>query len=198
MLEYSININKTDGCIHIAKDYHNKDRSIKSLTEKPFLFEVGMKVVDIFSNVVTIKEIIKHPPTTKGGCPVWNLLVEESGNCYVYYEIAGIYVKTIKDSKLIREIIDEEIPKPKSTKVGIVNIMALQDRIFEYRKMFPKTALTLEDVKESLLADYELNGGNTGTFGISVSPEWADKCYAFDFMCNVNHPVYKFVGMQKC
>ena len=64
------------------------------MTNRPYLFEGGMKVVDIFSNVVTIKEVIKH---TSIDCkaPQWNLRVEENGNTYVYYEIAGIYVKSL-------------------------------------------------------------------------------------------------------
>lgn len=101
MKEYTLNVNEKDGCIHVAKDFWNPDKSIKALDEKPFLFEVGMKVVDIFSNVVTIKEIIKHPAKSPGQCPQWNILVEESRNCYIYYEIAGIYVKTITDKELI-------------------------------------------------------------------------------------------------
>lgn len=108
MKEYTLNINKKTGCIHIAKDFWNPDKSIEAMDNKPFLFEVGMKVVDIFSNVVTIKEIIKHPPTKPGQCPQWNLLVEESRNCYIYYEIAGIYVKTISDKNLISFLISEE------------------------------------------------------------------------------------------
>jgi hypothetical protein len=101
MKEYTLNVNAKDSCIHVAKDFWNPDNSIEALDNKPFLFEVGMKVVDIFSNVVTIKEIIKHPASSPGACPQWNLLVEENRNCYIYYEIAGIYVTTITDKDLI-------------------------------------------------------------------------------------------------
>lgn len=107
MKEFTLNVNKKDGCIHVAKDFWNPDKSIKALDEKPFLFEVGMKVVDIFSNVVTIKEVIKHPPYKPGACPQWNLLVEENKNCYIYYEIAGIYVRTITDPQLIEMLTTE-------------------------------------------------------------------------------------------
>ena len=55
MKEYTINLRK-DGSAVIAKDYWNPDKSFEEMNEKPYLFEVGMKVVDIFSNVVTIKE----------------------------------------------------------------------------------------------------------------------------------------------
>lgn len=99
MQEYTINIRK-DGSAVIAKDKWNKDHSMKAMNEKPFLFEVGQKVVDIFSNVVTIKEIIKHPPVDPGCCPEWNPLVEENGNCYRYTEIAGIYVRIVTADEL--------------------------------------------------------------------------------------------------
>lgn len=99
MLEYSINV-REDGTAVIAKDKWNKDYRLKAMEEKPFLFEVGQKVVDIFSNVVTIKEIIKHPPIKAGYCPEWNLLVEENGNCYRYTEIAGIFVRMVSAQEL--------------------------------------------------------------------------------------------------
>ena len=93
MKEYTINLRK-DGSAVIAKDFWNKDRSLEAMEEKPYLFEVGMKVVDIFSNVVTIKEIHKRP-SVDGKAPQWTLNVEENRNTYVYYEIAGIFVKEL-------------------------------------------------------------------------------------------------------
>ena len=93
MKEYSINM-REDGSAVIAKDYWNPDKSFKAMNEKPYLFEVGMKVVDIFSNVVTISHINKHP-SIDGKAPQWTLNVEENGNTYVYYEIAGIFVKEL-------------------------------------------------------------------------------------------------------
>lgn len=93
MKEYSINLRK-DGTAVIAKDFWNPDKSLKALEEKPYLFEVGMKVVDIFSNVVTIKEIHKYP-SIDNRAPQWTLNVEENRNTYVYYEIAGIFVKEL-------------------------------------------------------------------------------------------------------
>lgn len=99
MQEFTINL-REDGSAVIARNKCNKDHSIKAMNEKPFLFEVGQKVVDIFSNVVTIKEIIKHPPLKPYCCPEWNLLVEENGNCYRYTEIAGIYVRMVSAEEL--------------------------------------------------------------------------------------------------
>ncbi len=58
MKEYTINLKK-DGSAVIAKDYWNPDKSFEAINEKPYLFEIGMKVVDIFSNVVTISHINK-------------------------------------------------------------------------------------------------------------------------------------------
>ena len=37
------------------------DKSLKALEEKPYLFEVGMKVVDPFGNTVTISDVHKRP-----------------------------------------------------------------------------------------------------------------------------------------
>lgn len=117
MKEYSINLRK-DGSAVIARNFWNPDHSLEALRNKPFLFEVGQKVVDIFSNVVTIKEIIKHTPSEIGKCPEWNLLVQENRNCYRYVEIAGIYVREISSEELkfliesdIRENITKEIKK---------------------------------------------------------------------------------------
>lgn len=93
MKEYTINLRK-DGSSVIAKDFWNHTDDFEDMTNRPYLFEVGMKVVDIFSNVVTIKEVIKHP-SIDCKAPQWNLRVEENENTYVYYEIAGIFVKKL-------------------------------------------------------------------------------------------------------
>lgn len=93
MKEYTINLKK-DGSAVIAKNFWNPDKSLKALKEKPYLFEIGMKVVDIYSNVVTISHINKYP-SIDGKAPQWTLNVEENGNTYVYYEIAGIFVKEL-------------------------------------------------------------------------------------------------------
>lgn len=92
---------REDGTAVIARDKWNPDHSMEAMDNKPFLFEVGQKVVDIFSNVVTIKEILKYPPSKPGCCPEWNLLVEENGNCYRYTEIAGIYVRMVSAVELL-------------------------------------------------------------------------------------------------
>ena len=93
MKEFTINMRK-DGSAIIAKDYWNPDKSLKAMEEKPYLFEVGMKVVDIFSNIVTISEVHKRP-SVDSRAPQWTLNVEENGNTYIYYEIAGIFVKEL-------------------------------------------------------------------------------------------------------
>ena len=93
MKEYSINIRK-DGSAVIAKSYWNPDKSLEAMEKKPYLFEVGMKVVDPWGNVVTIFQINKRPPVD-GKAPQWTLNVKENGNTYVYYEIAGIFVKEL-------------------------------------------------------------------------------------------------------
>lgn len=98
MKEYTINMCK-DGSAVIAKDFWNKDRNFEAMNEKPYLFEVGMKIVDIFSNVVTISHINKYP-SVDGKAPQWTLNVEENRNTYVYYEIAGIFVKELSKEEV--------------------------------------------------------------------------------------------------
>ena len=98
MKEFTINMRK-DGSAVIAKDYWNPDKSYKAINEKPYLFEVGMKVVDILSNVVTISEVHKRP-SVDSKAPQWTLNVEENRNTYVYYEIAGIFVKELSKEEV--------------------------------------------------------------------------------------------------
>ena len=98
MKEYTINI-RENGSAVIARSYWNPDKSYKAIHEKPYLFEIGMKVVDIFSNVVTITNINKYP-SVDGKAPQWTLNVEENRNTYVYYEIAGIFVKELSKEEV--------------------------------------------------------------------------------------------------
>ena len=98
MKEYNITI-REDGSAVIAKDYWNPDRSFKAISEKPYLFEVGMKVVDPWGNIVTISQVNKRP-SIDNRAPQWTLNVEENRNTYVYYEIAGIFVKELTSEEL--------------------------------------------------------------------------------------------------
>lgn len=91
MRELSISI-KEDGSAVLTRSYWNPDKSFKAMKEKPYLFEVGMKIVDPFLSVVTIKEIHERP-SINGEAPQWTLNVEENHNTYVYYEIVGILVR---------------------------------------------------------------------------------------------------------
>lgn len=99
MLEYSINI-RPDGSAVIARDKWNKAEDYAEQITKPFLFETGQKVVDIFSNVVTIKNIYKYPPSKPGCCPEWNVSVLENRNTYRHTEIAGIFVREVSKEEL--------------------------------------------------------------------------------------------------
>ena len=98
MKEYTINLRK-DGSAAIARDYWNPDKSLKAMEEKPYLFEVGQKVVDPWGNVVTISQVNKRP-SVEGRAPQWTLNVKENGNTYVYYEIAGIFVKELSKEEV--------------------------------------------------------------------------------------------------
>ena len=93
MKEYNITVRK-DGSAVIAKDYWYRGNDFKRMIDNPYLFEVGMKVVDPWGNIVTITQINKHP-SVDGEAPQWTLNVKENRNTYVYYEIAGIFVKEL-------------------------------------------------------------------------------------------------------
>ena len=86
----------------------------------------------------------------------------------------------------------------------IINEEELKERIAEYQQMFPETAISYQDIVELLLrnlADRRSNGVYEGLFGFSVSPEWEDKCYSFEFRGFtgiLKEPTYEFMGMFKC
>lgn len=83
---------RDDGTGVLSSSYYNPDKSLKALKEKPYLFEVGMKVVDPWGYPVTISEVHKRP-SVNGEASQWTLNVEENRNTYVYYEIVGILVR---------------------------------------------------------------------------------------------------------
>lgn len=70
--------------------------------------------------------------------------------------------------------------------------------IEEYKKMFPKTYIKIEEIKNALQRDFD-TVGNGGIFGIEVSPEWEDRCYGFQFLTTDpnGETVYQFIGMTK-
>lgn len=102
MKEYSLNMLEDGSCL-LTKDAWNPncihetdvDKDGNTISSKPWLYEPGMKVVDIFHNVVTIKEIFKFQPEKIGMMPSWIIYVEENGNGYQAREIAGIFVREI-------------------------------------------------------------------------------------------------------
>ena len=98
MKEYTINLRK-DGSAVIARDYWNPDKFLKAITEKPYLFEEGMKVVDSWGNIITITQVNKHP-FVNNKAPQWTLNVKENSNTYVYYELAGIFVKELSKEEI--------------------------------------------------------------------------------------------------
>lgn len=107
MKEYTINV-RTDGSAVIASDPWSHSCELEA---DPFVYKEGMKVVDIFSEVVTIKEILKFPPSRPGCCPEWNIRVEENGNTYRYTEIAGPFV-----CELTKEQLDRLVGKKEESK----------------------------------------------------------------------------------
>lgn len=107
MKEFSINVRK-DGSAVLTKNAFNPnaveetdvDHKGEEISSKPYLYEVGMKVVDIFHNVVTIKNIVKYQPTSPGSMPHWCITVEENGNGYWANELAGIFIREIEPYEL--------------------------------------------------------------------------------------------------
>ena len=108
MKEYTINM-REDGSRIIAKSYWNPDKSYKAMKEKPYLFEKGMKIVDPWGMVVTISQVNKRP-SVNGQAPQWTINVEENRNTYVYYEIAGIFVKELSKEEKVKYCRDNKIP----------------------------------------------------------------------------------------
>ena len=132
MLEYSINV-REDGSAVIARDKWNKEEDYAITSVKPFLFEVGQKVVDIFSNVVTIKQIFKYPPSKPGCCPEWNVTVIENGNTYRYTEIAGIFVREVSKEELAEIISGLHIIIEKGTDGSEMKVIHHPNRAFKQR-----------------------------------------------------------------
>ena len=76
------------------------------------------------------------------------------------------------------------------------NVHDLLERIEEYKKMFPNTYTTFEQIKQSLEKHEE--GPNGGTFGIEVSSEWEDRCYGFEVdRMDSRNTYFQFLGMWK-
>lgn len=98
MKEYSITIRK-DGSAVIAKDYWYRGDDFKHMRENPYLFEVGQKVVDPWGNIVTITKVNKYPPVDNKA-PQWTINVKENKNTYIYYELAGIFVKELSKEEV--------------------------------------------------------------------------------------------------
>lgn len=102
MKDYHINIFKGEnesGNIIVTQDINRRGtdylvKDWKNGWKKRYILEVGDKAVDIFGNIVTIKEIIHHESTKTS-----NFLVEENGNTYCPNEIAGIYIKHLSQEE---------------------------------------------------------------------------------------------------
>lgn len=78
-------------------DYFKED--YKTAWMRRYIIEVGDKVIDIFGNIVTIKEILHHESTK-----TTNFLVEENGNCYNPWEFAGLFVRYLSNEDFERLI----------------------------------------------------------------------------------------------
>ena len=83
--------------------------------------------------------------------------------------------------------------------IEIMCLEKLNTDIAYYKSRFPHTYMTLEDIFNALIEEYKRIGCNGGMFGFSVSPEWEDKCYAFEPIGeNCGKVYYKYVGISKC
>lgn len=95
-----------EDCLAICK---SKWQPRQEPDSSPFTWEVGMRVVDCFGEIVHIKEIIKPEFTPVGKVPEWIMLVEESGNQYRYTEISGEFVALVFKNQFERFIKENEI-----------------------------------------------------------------------------------------
>ena len=99
MKEYSITVQE-NGYALLTRNPENPnplsetdvDKDGNPIDSKPWLYEVGMKVVDIFGLVQTIVDIVKFQPTSPGAMPAW-IICCGNGNQYPPRELAGILVR---------------------------------------------------------------------------------------------------------
>lgn len=63
-----------------------------------------------------------------------------------------------------------------------------------YKNMFPETYTTIDSINETIQEE------PFGICGIQVSPEWEDKCYAFEVqkVTPKNDIFCKYLGVWKC
>lgn len=95
-----------EDCLAICK---TKWHSHIGPNDPPFTWEVGMRVVDSFSEIVHIKDIIKPESTPVGKVPEWCITVEENENTYRWNEISGEFVALVFKNQFERFIKENEI-----------------------------------------------------------------------------------------
>lgn len=101
--------------------------------------------------------------------------------------------------KIKYEIVQTLVVTDGTPNIEILCLEKLNEDIAYYKSRFPETYMTLEDIFEALIEEYKRIGCNGGMFGFSVSPEWEDKCYAFEPKGeNCGKVYYKYVGIHKC
>ena len=101
----------------------------------------------------------------------------------------------------IKILYEESYVSPclRNFRIEIVNFDKLLSDIECYKKMFPNSYTTIDGVKYFLAKDYFENHGNTGLFGLSVSKEWEDRCFSFEFRGYIAlAPTYEYMGIFKC
>ena len=82
-------------------------------------------------------------------------------------------------------------------KLKIINKGELIKDLETYKKMFPSSFKTLDNIEENLRL--VAGGAGTGQFGLSVSSEWPDKCYLFECMLRYEEEAFfEYLGLSKC
>lgn len=72
--------------------------------------------------------------------------------------------------------------------IQINNVECLNADMEEYKRMFPHTYTTMGHITNILMGTTHSQGWK---FGIEVSNEWQNKCYAFE-LCSINDNMYCF------
>ncbi len=84
----------------------------------------------------------------------------------------------------------------KEINVVIENEHDLNERIQEYKKMFPETYTTPERIRAELKE--RVNDPKGLVFGLCVSPDWREKCFGFEVeQVTPDTTTFRYLGIWK-
>ena len=81
--------------------------------------------------------------------------------------------------------------------IFIKNGHKLWEDIERYKRMFPNSYMSYDQVKAELEENEDMPNGQV--FGISVAKEWPDKCYGFEVdSVTPSTTTFLYLGLWKC